>query len=678
MPGASNEAGMSTRLTLVRSAQAAMDLTVLVAALGLGFLVRFDWEVPEAMLYRLMMLWPYIVGLEYLSLVAFDVPRYVWRYVGLREVNRILLATAASTFVLIAIRAAMGAVGKPWAQQAIVPYGVIAINFTLAFLGIAGVRALRRLVAERWDKDTRRRRRAPPVRTLLVGAGQSGLLVAKAIKSRPELGIVPVAFLDDDGMKKGTILHGVPVLGPVSEVCEIARTLGATQALISVSHAEGSTVRRISELCRQCGLEVKIIPDVSELVEGKVNLSRIRDVAIEDLLQREPVKLDSRAIAAAIAGRVVMVTGAGGSIGAELCRQLCRFEPHELLLVERSENALFEIHRELAQLFPAQRTRACLADLCDEPRIEQLLAEHQPEVIFHAAAHKHVPMMEENPCEAVKNNVHGTRLIARLAHAHGVSSFVMISTDKAVHPTSIMGATKRAAELYVQALSAHSRTRFVVVRFGNVLGSTGSVVPIFKQQIARGGPITITHPEMRRYFMTVAEAAQLVLQAGTMGSGGEVFVLDMGQPVKIVDLARDLIRLSGLDESEIRIEFTGVRPGEKLSEELATVEESADETRHPKILVGRTLRRELGAVEGALDELIRSAQAGRSEAVRRALADLVGQGSSSPPPSGIERPSPATSTSAAERARAEDSGVASASVPLGLTDERASAAGGLR
>jgi FlaA1/EpsC-like NDP-sugar epimerase len=425
---------------------------------------------------------------------------------------------------------------------------------------------------------------------------------------------------------------------------------------------------------------VKIIPGVSELVEGKVNLSFIRDVAIEDLLRREPVELDSQAIAGTIEGRVVMVTGAGGSIGSELCRQLCHFAPARLLLVERAENALFEIHRELAKSFPGQLTEACLADLCDEARMARLLLEHRPEVVFHAAAHKHVPMMEQNPGEAVKNNVHGTRLLCDLSDAHGVSCLVMISTDKAVHPSSVMGASKRAAEIYVQALSQHSKTRFGIVRFGNVLGSAGSVVPIFKKQIAAGGPITVTHPDMQRYFMTIPEAAQLVLQAGTMGSGGEVFILDMGDPVKVMDLARDLVRLSGLKQEEIAFEFTGIRPGEKLSEELSTQAERADKTRHPKILVGRTSARDVAEVRRALDALLVVAQGGAGDAIREALSRLVtdcvwetaSRGSSA---SSRALPAPAqgsTGSSASYDSLPASMLLAASSSPAAVSDERPS------
>jgi FlaA1/EpsC-like NDP-sugar epimerase len=614
---------VSTRITVLRSTQVAIDLCVLSAALWVGFYIRFDWDVPPAMLRTLLVLWPYVVGIEYLVLFAHGVPRYVWRYVGLREVSRILSASAAATFLLLILRAGGGHWWSELAKQVVLPYGVIAINFTLTFLGIAGVRTLRRLLSEKSKADSRRQRGVDPVPTLLVGAGQGGVLVAKEIANRPELGINAVGFLDDDPGKKGTLVHGIPVLGSIDAVGRIAPGLAAKQALITVSNAQGKTVRRISELCSKAGLEVKIIPGVYELVGGQINLSRIRDVAIEDLLRRDPVTLDSEAIAHALQGRTVMITGAGGSIGSELCRQVSQFAPHCLLLVERSENALFEIHREIARNFPEQRTLPCIADITDRARMSQLLAEFQPEVLFHAAAHKHVPMMEEQPCEAVKNNVHGTRQLADLADEYGVATFVMISTDKAVRPTSVMGASKRAAEIYVQSRARCSQTRYVTVRFGNVLGSAGSVVPIFKKQIAQGGPVTVTHPDMERYFMTIPEATQLVLQAGTMGAGGEIFILDMGEPVKIVDLARDLIRLSGFSEEEIRIEFSGIRPGEKLFEELSTAAEAANPTHHPKILVGRTSAEGNEDIEHRLDRLVQAALQGASSRVKAELRRIV-------------------------------------------------------
>jgi len=646
---------MSTRIAVLRGIQVAIDQCVLSAALWVAFYIRFDWDLPNAMLRSLLVLWPYVVGIEYVVLFAHGVPRYVWRYVGLREVSRMLSATAAATLLLLCFRAASGHWLPKLTQQALLPYGVIAINFTLSFLGVAGVRTLRRLLSEKSKADSRRQRGVEPVPTLLFGAGQAGVQVAKEIANRPELGISPVGFLDDDPAKRGTLVHGIPVLGSIDAVGQIAPGLRAKQALITVSNAQGQTVRRISELCSKAGLDVKIIPGVHELVGGQINLSRIRDVAIEDLLRREPITLDSEAIAHAIQGRTVMITGAGGSIGSELCRQVSQFAPRCLLLVERAENALFEIHREIARNFPEQLTLPCIADIGDRGRMSQLLAEYQPDVLFHAAAHKHVPLMEEQPCEAVKNNVQGTRQLADLADEHGVETFVMISTDKAVRPTSVMGASKRAAEIYVQSRARFSQTRFVTVRFGNVLGSAGSVVPIFKKQIAAGGPVTVTHPDMERYFMTIPEATQLVLQAGTMGAGGEIFILDMGEPVKIVDLARDLIRLSGFSEDEIRIEFSGVRPGEKLFEELSTEAEAANRTHHPKILVGRTSAEQIEGVEHLLDRLVEAALQGASTLVKAELRRIVRDYA----PVGADEPAVPALTPASAAAALPDTGATS-------------------
>jgi FlaA1/EpsC-like NDP-sugar epimerase len=346
-------------------------------------------------------------------------------------------------------------------------------------------------------------------------------------------------------------------------------------------------------------------------------------VTIEDLLGREAVELDLEAIGAFVSGKRVLITGAGGSIGSELCRQVGRFGPEQLIMVEQAENVLFEIHGELARTMTTLAATPCIADVCDSERLERIFARYKPQVVFHAAAHKHVPMMERNPGEAVKNNIFGTKKVADAAHRHGTRAFVLISTDKAVNPSSIMGATKRVAEIYCQALSKQSKTTFVAVRFGNVLGSAGSVVPIFKEQIEAGGPVTVTHPEMKRYFMTIPEACQLVMEAAAMGKGGEIFVLDMGEPVKIVDLARDLIRLSGFSEGEIPIEFTGVRLGEKLFEELSTAGEDMTKTRHPKIYIGKISPYSMDAVEAHLKALSAITHMDSRDEVRTALSLVV-------------------------------------------------------
>ena len=608
---------------VTRSSQLVIDVAVLALALWLAFLLRFDWDIPTDMLRRLVVTLPYIVTLQYVSLMALDVPRSSWRYIGLREVKRIGYAIAATATLLLISRFTVEAFFNltSRARYALIPIGIIAIDSLLALVGLAGVRALRRTLGERADAARRGNlREVQRVPTLLIGAGEGGLLVARDVAARPDLGIEAVGFVDDDPEKLGTKIHGIPVLGTTAQIPEMCERYGAQDALITIASASGPDIRRINDICKEAGIRVKIIPPLSEIVGGKVSVGNIREVAIEDLLGRAPVELDLRAISEFIRDKVVLVTGAGGSIGSELCRQVSGFGPAKLILVELSENNLFHIHRELRGV-PGLQLEPVLADVADRPRVEATFARYAPDVVFHAAAHKHVPMMEWNPDQAIRNNVVGTRVIAETAARADVEAFVMISTDKAVRPTSVMGASKRAAELLVQALNAHSSTRFVTVRFGNVLGSRGSVVPIFKEQIAAGGPVTVTHPEMTRYFMTIPEACQLVMQAATMGEGAEIFILDMGQPVKIVDLARDLIRLSGLREDEdIKIEFIGVRPGEKLHEELSSVGE-LDETEHRKIKVEREPPRRLEDVDPAIGQLEGSVN--DPDGVRAALRRLI-------------------------------------------------------
>ncbi|MEQ9079384.1 MAG: nucleoside-diphosphate sugar epimerase/dehydratase [Sandaracinaceae bacterium] len=580
------------RRRVLRLSQLALDLLVLAAAFSLAFFARFDWRPPTDMIGRLALTVPYVVLGEYCVMWLFGVPKFSWRHIGLREVWRILAAGVVATMVLVWIRIGLGAVqGEiPYLRHGVIPLGVIAMNFVLFLLGVAGIRVLRRIVGEHTEARMRAKHveRRDAVPTMMVGAGQGGVLMAKELAHRPDLGLKPVGFLDDDPAKLGVVIQGVPVLGGSEELAELCELHGAKQVLITMASAPGETIRRIARLAEVAGLPVKIIPGLFEIAGGRVELARIRPVAIEDLLRRAPVQLEFEAIAEDLRDRVVLVTGAGGSIGSELCRQVAAFGPAKLLLAERAENNLFHIHRELRRSYPDLAITPIMADVTDAVRMRSIFERDRPYAVYHAAAHKHVPMMEWNSGEAVKNNVFGTRTVADLAHEHGAESFVMISTDKAVNPTSVMGATKRVAEMYVQALAETSDTRFVTVRFGNVLGSAGSVIPIFKEQIANGGPVTVTHPEMQRYFMTIPEACQLVLQAGSMGEGGEIFILDMGEPVKIVDLARDLIQLSGLVPGrDVEIEFSGVRPGEKLFEELCVDAEHAEKTRHDKIFVGR-------------------------------------------------------------------------------------------
>lgn len=604
---------------LTRSLQIAIDLAVLSVSYWFAFLFRFEFEIPRSQIQLILLNWPYVIGVQYAALTLFNVPRMAWRYTTMRDTVQILVALTVATTLIVALRVSLPHLTT--SSLVFLPLGVIAVDYVLGFVGLVGMRAAWRL----HNEAIARRKRggsADRKRVLLIGAGEAGVLVAREIANRPDLGLKPIGFLDDDPLKIGTSISGLRVLGTTSEVDQIAQENRVKTALITIANARGKQIRRITELCRDAGLQTRIIPGIYEIVGEKVNLSRIREVAIEDLLGREPVQLDEAAVGGSIRSRVVLVTGAGGSIGSELCRQICRFGPQRLVLVERFENALFEIHRELASMFPQVRVEPCIADVTDRARMEHVFETWRPELVFHAAAHKHVPIMEWNPGEAVKNNVGGTRLVADLADRYGVERFVLVSTDKAVNPSSVMGATKRVAEIYLQALSQRSTTRFVTVRFGNVLGSAGSVIPIFREQIARGGPVTVTHPEMSRYFMTIPEASQLVLQAGAMGQGGEIFILDMGEPVKIVDLARDLITLSGLRLEDIEIRISGIRPGEKLYEEISTDAEHADKTKHPKIFIGRIKPHEWDAVVSGVGALL---EIGKTdpERVHSALASIV-------------------------------------------------------
>lgn len=605
---------------LVLTFRLLIDLGVLSVAFWLAYLFRFEFQLPPRVVAGMLLYWPGALAVQYAALVTFRVTRMSWRYLHMRDAVRVLAALAVPNAVVLALRVA-GLL--PMAPGGVIPLGVLAMNFVLAFLGLVGIRAGRRL----WGEGQERKKRASGGvrhRVLLIGAGEAGVIVARELAHRPDIGLQPVGFIDDDPLKAHTMIAGVPVLGTTQEVGRIAEVKRVKRALITIANASGAQIRRITKLCRDAGLETKIIPGIYEIVGGRVNLSRLREVAIEDLLGREPVQLDEVTVSSSIRSRVVAVTGAGGSIGSELCRQICRFGPERLVLIERFENALFEIHRELTSTFPQVPIDPRIADVCDRDRMHELFEQTRPNIVFHAAAHKHVPMMEWNPGEAVKNNIGGTKTVAQLAHAFGVERFVLVSTDKAVNPTSVMGATKRVSEIYAHALAQRSDTRFVIVRFGNVLGSAGSVVPIFREQIAKGGPVLITHPEMRRYFMTIPEASQLVLQAGAMGQGGEIFILDMGEPVKILDLARDLITLSGLRPHEdIEIRFSGVRPGEKLFEELSTDGEHAERTKHPKVFTGRLKAHQLDAVEANVDALLALTKTAAGDQIRSALGEIV-------------------------------------------------------
>lgn len=609
-----------------RLTQILIDIGCLSVAYWVAYLIRFEGSLPLVMVKLALVTWPYVVAAEYFVLTLLEVPQFPWRYVSLREVSSIGIATLISTALLVLCRVVGAAYAPHWeyAQYAAIPFGVIAGNCVLSLSVIGGVRAIWRLVCERSSAAQRRLTGTAQKATILVGAGRAGVLVAKEIAGRPDLGIKPVAFLDDDLAKRGAIIHGIRVMGRVADLAEVAIRCSAKQVLITIADAPGESIRKIVDECEKAELPVKIVPGLYELLDDHVSLSRIREVSIEDLLGRKAVQLNADQVAQFLVGRTVLISGAGGSIGSELCRQVARFGARRIVLAERCEYALFTIQQELSSSFPDVECVARICDVSDRARVERVFQEFRPEVVFHAAAHKHVPMMEDNAGEAIKNNVFGTKTFADAAAAANVEAFVLISTDKAVNPTSIMGATKRAAEMYVQSLSQRASTRFVAVRFGNVLGSAGSVIPTFKAQIAAGGPVTVTHPEMKRYFMTIPEATQLVIQAAAMGTRGEIFVLDMGQPVRIVDLARELIRLSGFKpDVDIRIQFTGMRPGEKLFEELGFDEERMSRTKHPKVFVGKLTPVPLEQIEVGLVALRSVIDDTEPTRVRHALQQLI-------------------------------------------------------
>jgi len=609
-----------------RTTQTALDLAVLSLAYLAAFFLRFDGHLPIEMWKRLLFTWPYVVFFEYAVLYALSIHRLSWRHMGLRESIRILWATAIIGATLLTLRVLSARFLSVWeyALYVLVPIGVIAANGLFSFLALVGLRTLRRITAERESTQRLNFSASPRVPTLLVGAGDAGALVAREVEKRPDLGITVIGFLDDDRGKVGTIVHGVRVWGRIEQLPAIADRLGAEQVLVTIADLEPHLLRRIVKQCEAAQLRTKILPGLYQVIDEQSGIGRLRDVSIEDLLGRESVKLDMGLVRAFLRGKRVLITGAGGSIGSELCRQVARFEPASISLVERSEFALFTIHQELTRTHGRLRIEPRICDICDIERLRDVFELDDPQIVFHAAAHKHVPMMEWNAGEAVKNNVFGTKAVADMCDTHGCEAFVLISTDKAVNPTSVMGASKRMAEIYVQSLSGRSTTKYVAVRFGNVLGSTGSVIPTFKAQIAAGGPVTVTHPEMTRYFMTIPEASQLVMQAAAMGHGGEIFVLDMGEPVRIVDLAQDLIRLSGLvPEVDIRIEFTGLRPGEKLYEELSFDAERMDRTTHPKINIGRLLPFTLEQAERKLNELASCLESSTTDTVRDTFSRIL-------------------------------------------------------
>lgn len=551
---------------------------ILAASFFSAYLLRYEFSLPQSELKQIPIYLLCIIPLELSVLLCIGQCAGLLSYFSIPDIRRLFYGLAMPSLLLLFF----------WQYDTVrwlPPRSVLVANFVLAFGGLCASRLCFRVARERYStphgKPHCRCRRIG-----IIGAGHVGASLARDLISKPGLGMQPVVFFDDDSSKWQLRVHNIPVVGAPEDLNN-CRNLQLDEIVIAMPSAPAKRIKEIVKVLHESNRKFTTVPSLDQLAAGRVSVSQLRPVEIEDLLGREPVTLERENIANYLAGRVVMVTGAGGSIGSELCRQVAQFRPERLILVDQSEVQLFQIEQELIELGHEKITHPLVGDVVDESRMRQIFSETRPQVIIHAAAHKHVPMMENQPSEAIKNNTLGTVQIAQLALEFEVERFVMISTDKAVNPTSVMGATKRLAELFIQGLSASepNRTRFMAVRFGNVLGSSGSVIPTFKRQIAAGGPVKVTHPQMTRYFMTIPEAVSLVLQSGALGSGGEIFVLDMGNPVKIADLAKQLIELSGLKVGEdIDIQYVGMRPGEKLFEELQHGAENLAPTNHPKIL----------------------------------------------------------------------------------------------
>jgi len=557
---------------------------VFVACFSVAYLVRYDFHVPPEGMALARSGIALVVAIQLVTGALFGFYRGWWRYVGISDVIRLVfgLTTAAAILNILWFAGPLFPAETQYIQS---PRGVILIDWALALLTLFGAR-----LAVRVGRDRFRAFDARPLRNqkrvLIVGAGDAGETLAREIEHRPQLGKV-VGFVDDQRVKWHSSIRGIEVRGPISNIGAIADELGADEALIAIPSASGKRLREVVRHVSSADLQFKMMPGIDHLVTGKVHVTQLRPVNVEDLLRRKRIDLPGDPVRALFRGRRVLVTGAGGTIGSELASQVAEFEPASLALVERSEFALYEIRKRLMREEAQKRTTISynLLDICDTEMVDALIDEERPQIVLHAAAHKHVPLGEENPPEYIRNNTIATRALAEICATHNVERMVFISTDKAINPTSVMGATKRAAEIALLDLAAQTSLKMTVVRFGNVIGSSGSVIPLFMEQIAAGGPITVTHPEVTRYFLRTSEAVSLVLQAATLGSSREIFMLDMGEPVKIVDLARDLIRLSNHTEDEIPIVFSGLRQGEKLFEEIRLDGESIHKTIHPHIVI---------------------------------------------------------------------------------------------
>ncbi len=593
-----------------------MTSLIIVASLLFAYAVRFDFSIPPGYWTRIGVLIPAVLVIKLTAFWQFGCFRGWWRYVSLPDLIQIVKANILGSIIFIVYAVLVYRLDQ-------IPRSVLVLDGIFCFLAVGGIRFVTRIYRESY-RPVQQGTALRKTRVLLVGAGDAGQLIAREIRSNGLLDLDLVGFVDDDTVKKKATFQGLKVLGTQIDLNRIVNERGIDEIIIAIPSATGKQIKAIVERCRESAVRFKILPGVGDLIDGRVSIQQVRDVDLNDLLGRDPISLDEVQISHYLQGKRVLVTGAGGSIGSEICRQVARFNPQKLILFENAETPLFLIEQELSQSFSQLSLVPIIGDVRNRSRVNVIFDEQMPQVVFHAAAYKHVPMMERNPAEAVNNNIQGTRLLADAADNFGVEKFVMVSTDKAVRPANVMGSTKRIAELYVQSLNKTSQTSFVTTRFGNVLGSNGSVIPTFKEQIAKGGPVTVTHPEVTRFFMTIPEATQLVLQAGSMGYGGEIYLFDMGEAVKIQTLAEELIRLSGLQpHDDIEIVYTGLRPGEKLYEELLLDDEGVLPTPHKQICIAQSVTPPHEELVSCLDALVADAKALDLNGVREKLLLLV-------------------------------------------------------
>jgi FlaA1/EpsC-like NDP-sugar epimerase len=595
---------------------------VFAACYAFAYLVRFEFAIPAEYLATFKWSLPVAVGMQLAIGLFFGFYRGWWRYVGIADVVRLVFGLTTALATLIALWYVGGTLGIQ-ARFVHSPRGVLLVDWAFALLSLFGARVLIRLGRDRFRPADANG--SSLKRVLIIGAGDAGETLAREIEHRPQLAMKVVAFVDDQRAKWGSHIRGIRVHGPIAEIPKLADDLEAEEAFIAIPSASGKRIREIIHHLSEADLQFKTIPGIDHLVSGKVHVTQLRPVNVEDLLRRKRIDLPGDPVREMFKGKRVLITGAGGTIGSELSAQVLAYEPQSLALVERSEYALYEVRKRLARdvAWIGSPISSKLIDICDTDLMDEVLAQEQPHIVLHAAAHKHVPLGEENPPEYLRNNTLATRRLAEMCVKRGVERFVFISTDKAINPSSVMGATKRAAEILLLDIARDTAMMMTIVRFGNVIGSSGSVIPLFMEQIAAGGPITVTHPEVTRYFIRTSEAISLVLQAATLGNGGRVFMLDMGEPVKIVDLARDLIRLSNHTEDEIAIDFTGLRPGEKLFEEIHLSGESIHPTLHPQIVVTEAPQPEREAVERWLAQASSRASAKPIELLRAIVPEYV-------------------------------------------------------